>query len=1252
MNKRIVNIALFIICIFSIVYAFGAYYSIVINDEFSKNIKTTAIKLLNEKHYYFLTKYKIPDSLSVNVYIENKNVPDSLCVMYYDKEWKLKLNKRIRKNDEDTTRVDIFYPWCCTQGDKPIFKDKNSIIPYSILSGSGIKFNHHTGSSIDRFSIRIDSIGTEKYLKANLQYIGKIVPLSRNHKNIVELDYGMKSDSVETHNHKYIYSFPVIGGNVNPSIEYLIIDGDNVSIKKGNVVLPIKWDNGFDVNNIRFELYNSYDNHTKVLLGGMYLFLTFFTGNMFRRLIGISVLKNNLIAEEQSLILRLRILFNALILMGSPLLLLQTKYAHEGIGRLYLYVILVLLLNINWSLFLKCSEKTKHNITLIAFVAAPLLMWWHVIPNHEWQWLVYAVIFIYYIVGFFVLLKWSAFSPNAKSSIISLSLSLFFIAGFIAIYFMSNSERLWGIPVLHVAKVLYIMLPFTFFILIEKHIRIGRSGKILNILKGFGLGFILLCCFVISLFIGFKTKDLATPSFTALALIMIVILHVGIDSIFYYLKNNPKKFWLIILFLLIVSIGVWLSIVPLISLLKSEKLYRAFSSWIWPDEVSSTIYERTKETVAQLIYLIKLFLSRGDFLPEYNINIPPSWRTVFFSDYAVTWSVLIGGYLYAVVYLLIMTTIIYNIVNVLVLLNKQIVLQDRQVVVYGKRFVLISNILLSLLLVQYVYTLMSGLWVFPVTGQSPGLLCPSIFEVIFHVFLINYLYIFLGKKTVSETVRVRPVAYSKVLKQNRLTVHIFIFLCGLLIVIWMIRILNHRNVHGNDELIWKKYIDTPLASSDDLYKRGIDAYMFGNINDFKLLVNKYYKNNDSVNEEFSIDLSKIDAKIKRDDSCVLLKSIIPTTEGKLEYYRKIRNGEPVTIIFDKYYSGFPVSSTTINYNLQRSLNQHLELWADSIKKESVLHGTKNTMLAGSIIVIENGGAIKASASYPFFYNENIYHLRFVEEKDFNKTYKSLCFQDNGDCNYINYAEAAQMPGSIVKPLLLYAGLSLLKTEDFNRVSKMTPYEFIGRSDSLYARKLFQKLYDLGLLEQIREVFFNDFGIKYYSDLKGVKVKPGDYKGWAIGQMQPIPFINIVQAYARINMDKKIITNYKYSLIDNNKTEKLSLDQEKLKILFSAMNAPIVMRKGKQTGLPGTALSVGDSLVKRGIDISSFIAKTGTAEAVGNGNTPVHNVTSSFILTTDKYTIGVQLFGDLPDKKMAARLLFIDVIKSLHYNGVL
>ena len=409
---------------------------------------------------------------------------------------------------------------------------------------------------------------------------------------------------------------------------------------------------------------------------------------------------------------------------------------------------------------------------------------------------------------------------------------------------------------------------------------------------------------------------------------------------------------------------------------------------------------------------------------------------------------------------------------------------------------------------------------------------------------------------------------------------------------------------------------------------------------FKMLHQQYYNDENLASPNFAVTTSYINCNTNIDSINCIKKTAFETKDNDLYAYTKNVNTIPVEAISNPFYSGCPLKAKSINYDIQKVANTALQNWAVKINADKA---NNHEMVSGCIIIAKNDGQILVSSSYPFLFNENKYHLKYVENninERFDFKFKYYTVKD-----YINFSEYDQMPGSIVKPLLAYCGLKVLPSSNKNISSKNLNY-FIGYSDPTIAFTLFKQLANINAIDTVKQLYKNDFSIMQFYDLNSDNVLTKDdktLKSYAIGQQNKLTFKDIVQSYTRIKTGKKVL--YTYDIPDTSRHfESISLADEKLKLLQTAMKYPL---------RNGTAANVGKEFKNMKINYSNYLAKTGTAQIADDPN---HNKTSSFIIVTDKYTIGIQLFGDLPKNEnlggCSARHLFINLIKTLTDYGIL
>ena len=115
-NRITSNIKLFIIVILfftSLLYALSSTIGYVYKYEYSHSFSYKSLRLDISKKYHFVNEFKISTNLNdIFIPIGNLNLPDSLCTLYYDKEWKLSLTNKLRTTHKDNRTETIMFPFC------------------------------------------------------------------------------------------------------------------------------------------------------------------------------------------------------------------------------------------------------------------------------------------------------------------------------------------------------------------------------------------------------------------------------------------------------------------------------------------------------------------------------------------------------------------------------------------------------------------------------------------------------------------------------------------------------------------------------------------------------------------------------------------------------------------------------------------------------------------------------------------------------------------------------------------------------------------------------------------------------------------------------------------------------------------------------------------------------------------------------------------------------------------------------------
>lgn len=1174
-------------------YAFKALNNFVYNNEFSKTLSVNSIILNQNKVYLFSTSGKISFTKDTIILpIENKSLPDSICYLFFDKQWKVKLTNNLRNNDEDTVN-NIFHPWCCTQEEEPHFFNQDTTIYESILIKKGIKFNYYSGSSSDRLSIKLKKKGVNTMLCTNLPFLNNSIPISKSKENKIEVNFCNSGDTIKN---KYVMSLPLLSPNNTSNRKIIKIKDNNILI--GDSVIKSNSDEfDFIIDNIPFLLKDNFSLMSIIVLTSIFIFIFLISIYILIRLFYLTRIfsNRNLLIIEQQNILNIRILINSVTLLGFPILILLIKENPQRLSDFkYLLPIMYLLLNVNWIWVYSKIEKTKSGASIIEFIS-----------------------------------KYTK-KINANYILLFIGITL------IAIKIFASQEKLFGIfPIIHITKFLYVLMPFVLSSSLVRHIEDFKWVQKLKIPIGY------LLILILSIFIAVVSDDYATPLFTFIAIFLLNILQKGnIIFIGTFIKENIFRL-LIILTIFLLAVYYFVD---------SSKIYRFCSTIDTPlNSMYSNINEQSKQTVANQIFLIKSTIYEKQFSPAFNTVLLPSWKSTFFSDYAVLWSFRIGGFLFVFIYMGILLLLSYSIVSILIILNKPIPLHNGNMIQYDKKMVLVFNVLLSLLLVQYTYTFLSNFWVLPVTGQSPGVLCPSYFELAFHLLLINALYYFIDKKIVVEMPDTEryPIVYTKIKKKT------LGFIGGVFILsIVGLLIQAKRIVSLKDEMKWNSIESKDIINStDSLNYLALNAYKLKDKILFKKLHTNYFNTEDLNNSSFKVSTNSIIYNTTLDSITKFTSEYIPTINDSLFAFHKSINSKPVNFINNPLYSGCPILSTTINFNLQKYLNEKLANWANNINTHN---SNSHIMLGGAIIIASNdSGNIVSSASYPMLFNENRYHLRYYEaginkatnlyDNMNHQPLHTFRFKYSDVEKYINFAEYDQIQGSIVKPLLAYCGLSMLPQNNA-LIQRSYLQNFLGKSLPIPARELFRTMANINL-DSLKRIYLYDFGISQFYDLSQTSLgnfNDATYQGYAIGQRNKLIFKDVVQAYTRIKTGRKV--RYRYFKTDTVSTQRLSLNPIKLATLQNSMKFALTT---------GTAKNVGSTLRANGINYfpNNFLAKTGTPQIDISEN---HNRTSSFIIVSNNYTIGIQLFGDLPNNVggYTARHLFIQLIPELKRLNIL
>ncbi len=843
----------------------------------------------------------------------------------------------------------------------------------------------------------------------------------------------------------------------------------------------------------------------------------------------------------------------------------------------------------------------------------------------------------------------------------------------IGLRIFSKNESLFSIPILLIAKIVYAITIFIVFNNQKQYINNKDNtskwrflNKVLSLFKGkitsspalLSAVFI----FIISILMASFTSDISTFIFTLFALFLVWIV-TDPDQFKNHVKNEVSRalqyrimqsyrnrsFLAIVFVILILLTPFFIRLIHHFE--SSSKPYRITSLLYFPnDEIVKEVSRRARESVAEHIYLLKFSLSNYSLLPDFNKSILGTWKSTFFTDHAVLWDFVLGGYFFFFLYLFLIAFMSYLIISLLMLLNHNIPLTKRKELTFRNDTSFILTLFLSIFLVQYIYTFFANLWALPLVGQSPGILSPSKLELLFHFTLINFLtYQF---KTVNVSSN-RTNIQGTILNKKRINVYSFIIILTVIMFIFLliqfVRIIKSSGNSMKIETIQTSTLPVTENPPTLFLENAKEAFANNRPEEFRNYYFVYNNNKSLLNTKSEVSSHSIKDRI----NLARLDSVSQIKDNNFLIKQKINNGKNAIVLNNPYLSGYPYTFDSLKtsvrtIHLQTALNQSLNNWANNIKAI----GRKYEMITGAIFVANiHNGFIEASASYPFLYNGNYCYMRDAESKlndNINKIlskpmkrepYK-IIFNNDEIYKSVNMASKDQRPGSVVKPLLAYGALSLLS--DSENLSTDSLGLFLGRSQPEPAVTLFSKILQAHKLDDFEKIYKNDLSPHFiYHDYDGINLP-----NHAIGGQSNIPLRDIVQAYMRIQTGYKVSLTYTKDDENNKSPGKLSLSKENLSKLRTAMNYSLRSNISK-----ATAQDVGNALRAKNINTTTLLAKTGTAQFPEIQD----NLTSTFILVTDEYVIGIQLFGYLPENKsagLAARNLFIENIPIFIRNDIL
>lgn len=616
--------------------------------------------------------------------------------------------------------------------------------------------------------------------------------------------------------------------------------------------------------------------------------------------------------------------------------------------------------------------------------------------------------------------------------------------------------------------------------------------------------------------------------------------------------------------------------------------------------------ETDRETFAFQYQTLQTVISNP--LGVKNINIQRDKKSVSHTDYAVMWSTLDNGVIFIGLLLIGMGFLL----NSLLLIIKRLTIVDNSAdtsVLFLFGFLAFALIMFIL---QTVIPLSSNLMLpfafltgvpFPFLGISLG-------DAVFIFVLLILL-----QKTVtqisSENKNISIISESKIFS-NKWTKIILSFL-----VAWIAFGVIRFKIPNSDSSSWDKNIENPIVENikyrsfkdNDELLEVMDSVFAGK--DMEDLDAKdkysgayfnclYYKNDPKKllgeSARFFIDQDKVKSKISL-DSLFSKKAIIISGDKwndkpvyKTTYFL---NGKQEVETSSRFYSNLDLENPSLDLDVSALVNKKIE--------NHILVSLKDYKnLKASVLVMRNSdNTIVVNSAYPFSTKHPETDLNFY-------------------------------PGSIKKVLLAYfvyenySGKLNEKIFPLNesKSAKGTALDWIGRSNNyattyVWDSLVTQKKFEFFLLKEFNLPFISVNYLNGYANKNWRRDSTSIFRTYIGGEVR----------YTSKQVNEWFQKLAKKSFENNDDLKEL-------------LNQPL-------THSNGTAEVVANALKKEGLNLSDFIAKTGTLEEK-DANGVIRNISTGFAIANAKYTIVVMIDGSQPnnDENKSSKDLFVKLLPYL------
>jgi hypothetical protein len=859
------------------------------------------------------------------------------------------------------------------------------------------------------------------------------------------------------------------------------------------------------------------------------------------------------------------------------------------------------------TLYILCCTRILFNC--IALLALPLAILSITLTENRY---IYFVLILFLNFTYLTNRTWlvKQFSKLLKK-LPFISLAIFAICFTSAMLFGANESVFGLIPIFAVSK-LTIML----FFFIAFHLK-----QQIPFIHKYQLIIALLIC---TLFL-IKTHDFSLLLYTVLSISLIkliqgktktssvvVVMVLGFSFIFLLLNLAPKSF-------------------------SNSKLSRCISPFVSPASLTYTP-EKDRETNANLISTWKIILS-ADHATFDRTYLPAAVRSTAFSDYSIVYSALIGSYFFLIGFIFCCSLLIIQLFSLLyICLYPFRINSEKYFQLPVTPLAAMLTFLISITLLQFLIPFASQTMMFILTGVSVPILSISNMDILFIIALILLLEFSMNNQAYYKQIE---LVQHKLVNFGTLRNAIFKACCTALLLLSIASIA--KLIHFKympDEISWQKHFSsnglTQVASTNrdslittaselvaDQSILGLDLETKENLRELQSVyfTGKPLMKNKKTSLNYSISSTEMTKNVSIDSIYRQVKQIISGKEepfGKVEAITQIVNKNTIKKVSNGLYENVPLfDNCTINADCNAEFNNALR------KHISKMDNKTNK---GAVLIVNNAtGEIITNASYPM--------------------------QFNFDYTNANISDANYLIGSVKKLIVIACALRIDATyfdkkfpSDNGKMISMA--NAIQHSDDKYPSNLLKDLLEnhkqefILALKELFDLEFNDAYNKSYCDkpLNETSLSiplngNNEIFRLAIGQQQYYTLKDVAQFYSRIMSGKALyISNKK----QRQESRSLSIESKVLAKIKSVMHKPF----------SGTANVVANELKKQNVDFTNFICKTGTAQKEKSAL----NSSSTFVLSTPKYTIAVCLMGTIPPladkRKQHSKDLFNNIIPIL------